>query len=129
VFENHRISPSFNPKGHAPVTRYLLELAYNTANETTATLRRIIEDDDHPLIAHDALTSDSLRAALKAEGETHASAQHIANVLQEAGYRRMPGRQMIGGKRQFIWFREDCDQPLEFLQKRLDNKASVGEIL
>jgi len=127
MFERHRISPSFNPKGHAPVTRYLLELAYNTANETTATLRRIIEDDDHPLISHDALTSDALRAVLKADGDTHASAQHLANVLQEAGYRRMPGRQMIGGKRQFVWHREDCDKPLDFLQNRLDNKTSGGE--
>ena len=129
MFEQHKISPSFNPKGHAPMTRYLLELAYNTANETTATLRRIIEDNDHPLIAHEALTSDALRAALKAEGETHASAQHLANVLQEAGYRRLPNRQLVGGKRQFVWHREECEHPVEFLQKRLDNKSNIGDIV
>lgn len=128
LFERHPISATFNPKGHAPVTRYLVELAYNTANETTAILRRVVEDDEHPLVSHDALTAEAFRAVLRGEGQ-NASPQHLANVLQEAGYIRMPGRHVLAGSKQFVWHRETLESPVEYLQKRLDDKASVGEVM
>lgn len=129
LFERHKISASFNPKGHAPVTDYLLELAYNTANETTAILNKYVEDETIPTVTHEVLTVEGLREALRRDEQPKASPQHIANVLQEAGYLRLPGRHMIGGNKSTVWHRESCENPVDFLRKRVDNTSVAAEIL
>lgn len=102
-FEQHKISDDFNPDGHAPATIYLDQLVNDSANETTAAVRKLIQEHEHPLIQWDMLSAKVLMEFLiNQEGLTRISPQHLASVLRDEGFIHQ-GRHMIGEERHYLW--------------------------
>lgn len=103
-FESWEISEDFNPNASAPETKYLLELISDSANETTAAVRQLICEGDHPLLQYDLLSSKILMEFLQdhAQLRSKVSTQHLYNVLREENYTQTC-RIMIDGCRHYLW--------------------------
>lgn len=102
--EQHTISDSFAPNGVAPHTRYLDDLVEASANETTAAVRRIIKEAEHPLVALDLVSTKILLQLLEVEGIRKLSAQHVSSILRSEGYEQA-GRYLIDDERHYLWTR------------------------
>lgn len=102
-FEQHQISEDFNPDGHAPATIYLDQLVNDSANETTAAVRKLIQEHEHPLIQWDMLSAKVLMEFLiNQEGLTRITPQHLGSVLRDEGFIHS-GRHLIGEERHYLW--------------------------
>lgn len=99
------ISPEFRADGHAPRTKYVQDMVADSANDLTATIRRLLLEGDFPLVQYDIVSAGVLKTALQSEeGFSYASTQKIAAILREEGLHQM-GRHMIGEERQYLWAR------------------------
>jgi hypothetical protein len=98
------LSPDFEPDGHAPRTKYVQELINDSANDLTAAVRKLLLEGDSPLIQYDIVSAKNLLDVLHLEENTRATAQQIAQVLREEGFRQV-GRHSIGSERHYIWAR------------------------
>ena len=88
-FENRKISATsgFNADGHAPVTKYLIQMLGASASPLAACIREVIEDGDHPLVQADLVSLKSLHAMLETQsGLGHFSDQGLSAVLREMGF-------------------------------------------
>jgi hypothetical protein len=124
-FEQHEISPSFNPHGSAPGTTYLDDLVCDSANDVTAAVRRLIEEGDHPLVQADLVSSKVIMEMLRdSESIKNASEQHVAAVLRDEGYVRL-GRHLVGEERHRLW-RHTSAPERDFIQAA--KKRVLGEL-
>jgi len=99
------ISPDFRADGHAPRTSYVQEMVADSANELTATIRRMLVEGDFPLVQYDIVSANKLKDALRIEeGMDNVSTQHIAAILREEGLHLL-GRHQIGEERHYLWAR------------------------
>lgn len=104
------ISEDFDPDGHAPRTKYVQDMVNDTANELTATIRRMLLEGDTPLVQYDICSAAAIKAALHVdEGIEKVTAQAIAQVLREEGLVQA-GRHMIGNERHYLWSRPGMDE-------------------
>lgn len=102
-FENWKISEDFNPDGHAPWTPYLEQLIHDSANDTTAAVRKLIIEHEHPLIQCDLISNKVLVEFLEnQERIQRVNPQHIASVLRDEGFTQR-GRFQIGDERHYLW--------------------------
>lgn len=101
-FEDWEISDDFEPEGRAPVTKYLGEMIEDSADQLTATIRDMIRESSHPLVAEDMIAQATLKEALEAEG-VRESMQYITRMLRDSNFVRVHGRPKIGGVPQYIW--------------------------
>lgn len=102
---NWEISADFRPDGHAPRTKYVQDMVNDSANDLTATIRRLLLEGDLPLVQYDIVSAFTLRTALvNEEGLTKVTAQQIAQVLREEGLHQL-GRHLIGEDRHYLWGR------------------------
>lgn len=106
-FEQWKISDNFNPEGRAPLTKYLKELADNSASPLTAAVADLIADEPDSLIRKDLVSLTRLRAYLGAvEGLPIYSDQTLASVLREMGWIKY-GRHLVGGSKHSLWIRDN----------------------
>lgn len=111
------ISNSFEPDGHAPVTRYVGELVNDSASDVQAAIRRLLFEGDHPLTQYDIVSSNALTNALALEdGLGRVSGQHVSHVLKEEGFVSV-GRHLIGTERHYLWSRNGVT---DVVQKAID---------
>ncbi len=126
------ISPDFQPDDHAPRTCYAQEMAHDSTNEVTATVRRLIAEGDHPLIQFDILSAKTLRDLLILEEGQKVTDQYLAKVLREEGYHQI-GRHLIGSERHYLWTRPAVDTkkaPEEAAERvKLDRKNLCMELI
>lgn len=102
-FENWVIDDDFMPNASAPGTIYLDQLIEESANETTGTVRRLINEGDNPLVQHDLLSSKVLLEMLHdSEGLRKVTAQHLSSILREEGYVQIT-RTLINEERHYLW--------------------------
>ena len=85
-FEQWEISKDFEPEGRAPVTKYLYELAENSASPLATVVSHTIADEGHPLVRRDILSLTCLRALMDTEHLPQFSDQALAGVLRELGW-------------------------------------------
>lgn len=101
--EDYKISPTFSPEGRAPVTPYLRELASASASPLQAAIRQAIEDQNHPLVRKDLVSTTALREVIDMAGLMQFSDQAMAGVLREMSYLR-EGRYLLDdGARHQLW--------------------------
>lgn len=107
---NWSISPEFSPHAQAPRTIYAAQMAQDSASDLTATVRRVISEEDHPLIQYDIVSAKNLKEVLQVEeGFTRLTDQHLAQTLREEGYRQV-GRHLIGDSRHYLWIRQGVQE-------------------
>lgn len=99
------ISPDFRADGHAPRTKYVQDMVNDSANDLTATIRRLLLEADFPLVQYDIVSASVLKTALgQQEGIERVTTQQIAQVLREEGLVQL-GRHLIGEDRHYLWIR------------------------
>ena len=74
----------------------------DSADQLTATIRDMIRESSHPLVAEDLIAQATLKEALEAEG-VRESMQYITRMLRDSNFVRVHGRPKIGGVPQYIW--------------------------
>lgn len=99
--ESHRISPSFNPNGHAPITTYLKELSSAAATPLSAAIADAIMDGDHPLVQEDFLSSRILRQHIDGDLPKFTD-QQLGVALREMGYQQVARIRLDDG-RHYLW--------------------------
>lgn len=120
------ISDDFDPNGHAPRTEYVQDMVNDSANELTATVRRLLLEGDYPLVQFDIVSATALKNAVVTIEGVKATMQQIAQVLREEGLHQA-GRHMIGTERQYLWTRPGISESdalaaaLEREKKQLKN--------
>lgn len=103
--EDWTISPTFNPNGHAPVTKYLGELMKASASPLNAAVSDAINDEDHPLVKRDLISSKQLKNVLDGiTGLPRFTDQNLASVLRELDYVLL-GRFRVNDERHYLWTR------------------------
>lgn len=101
-FEEWDISAEFDPNASAPTTCYLGQLIDDSANETVATVRRLIREGDNSLVQADMLSSKVLLEMLHdAEGMRKITAQHLSSVLRDEGFIQVT-RTLVGEERHYL---------------------------
>ena len=101
-FEGWPISSDFKPEGRAPVTKYLGQLAENSASPLAAQVAIAVSDEGHPLVRRNLLSLGCLRGVLDTEHLPEFSDQALAGVLREAGWTKVD-RMMLDGAKHQIW--------------------------
>lgn len=99
-----KISDDFSPHGQAPRTKYVQDLINDSAGSLTFAIRKVITEEDHPLIQWDIVSAKALLDVLLVEEGLRCSAQQVAQVLREEGYHQI-GRHAIGEERHYLWIR------------------------
>lgn len=117
-FENHTISSSFNPDGHAPHTPFLDEMAKLTASPLRRAVEEAIDDQPHPLVRRDMVSLTSLRQCLSREGLPSFSDAALHNILREDGW-NPAGRFAIDGERHSLWVLGDIPDAEQRARARL----------
>lgn len=109
-FDLWDISTDFNANGHAPRTKYIQDLINDTATDLTAAVRRLLLEGDYPLIQFDIVSAKTILDVLHLEeGITRATAQQLAQVLREEGFRQV-GRHTLGTERHYLWTRNGTSE-------------------
>ena len=117
--EQWPIGPEFNPDGHAPMTRYLSELADASATPLQAAVQEAIENREHPLVAKDLVSMTTLRHLLSLQHGLDFTDQTLGAVLREQGYLKSQ-RHSVDGERQQFWVRARAQLNVEAeIAKRL----------
>lgn len=105
-FADHSISPDFQADGHAPRTKYVQDLINDSASDCAAAVRRLLLEGDYPLVQYDIVSGKTLLDVLHFEESlNHVSAQQLAHVLREEGFRQIGQRCTFGGERHYLWVR------------------------
>lgn len=112
--QDWEISPDFRCEGPAPRTSYVTDMVNDSANDLTATIRRLLLEGDYPEIQYDIVSANKLKNALTIEESlTHVTAQKVAQILREEGFTQA-GRHLIGTERQYIWVRPGISEAEAF---------------
>lgn len=117
-FQTWPISPKFQPDGRAPVTRYLHELAENSATPLTMAIKHALEDEPHPLVRKDIVSIGCLRGCLDGGHLQDFSDQAMAACLRELGWRKFD-RVMVDGAKHQIWLKGMVKDPRASIQARV----------
>lgn len=118
-FENWKISPGFNPSGHAPQTDFLNEMARLTASPLRRAVEEAIEDQPHALVRRDLVSVSTLRNLIPRDGIPPFSDQALGNILREEGYIYI-GRHIIDGERHNLWAFGDMIDPVAAARARAE---------
>ncbi len=118
-FEQWSISDKFDPEGRAPHTRYLKDLAANSASPLAAAVAQTIEDQSHPLIRSDILSLSVLRDHIDTTQANHFSDQALGMVLREFGWTKH-GRVTLESVRHQLWTKGDVRDPVQQAIDRLE---------
>lgn len=109
-FADWEISPDFQADGHAPRTKYVQDLINDSASDVTAAVRRLLLEGDYPLIQYDIVSAKTILDVLHFEESlAHVTAQQLAHVLREEGFRQI-GRHLFGQERHYLWCRSGVDE-------------------
>jgi hypothetical protein len=109
-FADWNISNSFQADGHAPRTKYVQDLINDSASDVASAVRRLLLEGDYPLIQYDIVSAKTILDALHIEESlTRVSAQQLAQVLREEGFRQI-GRHLFGADRHYLWVRSGVDE-------------------
>jgi hypothetical protein len=108
---NHAISPTFDPNGTAPKTKYMDDLIESSANDLTALVRQIISDNDNPLIGSDLISFDKLRSIIQEES-LPCHIQQLRSTLTMEGYRLHGRLRVDDGNRHRVWIHKDALQSI-----------------
>jgi len=108
---NHAISPTFDPNGTAPKTKYMDDLIESSANDLTALVRQIISDNDNPLIGSDLISFDKLRSIIQEES-LPCHIQQLRSTLTLEGYRLHGRLRVDDGNRHRVWIHKDALQSI-----------------
>lgn len=100
--EQHKIHADFQPDGHAPHSKYLLDLTLASANPLTAAARDILNDGPHALVKQDLVSTKFLKPLLELENVGRFSDQQLGATLRELDYVQH-GRFRIEGDRHYVW--------------------------
>lgn len=100
----HEISDEFDPNGVAPHTSYLDDLVDASASDTTAAVRRIIREGDHPLVGLDLVSTKVMLDLLEVEG-IRVNAQQLSHTLRAEGFAQR-GRFLLDEQRHYLWTAE-----------------------
>lgn len=126
--EEWKVSPTFNPNGHAPVTKYLGELMKASASPLNSAVADAINDADLPLLQRDLISSKQLKSVLDTvTGLPRFTDQNLAGVLRELDYVLL-GRFRVNDDRHYLWTKrgspiteETC---AEVARKRLETAGA-----
>lgn len=114
-----KISPDFCANGRAPRTKYANTMIDDSANDLTASVRRLLLEADYPLIQYDIVSAKTLMDVLRLEeGLGHVTGQQVAHVLREEGLQQM-GRFPFGEERHYLWARSGVEGVFETAVERL----------
>lgn len=103
-FENWKISDKFNPNGHAPVTKYLMQLIDDTATPLNTAISETVADGEHPLIKPDLLSSRALQTIVEMKlGTRTFTSQQIGSALYELGYVKLCRLRLDDNERHYMW--------------------------
>jgi len=100
------------------VTRYLHELAENSATPLTMAIKHAIEDEPHPLVRRDILSLACLRGCLDGGHLQDFTDQSMAAALRELGWRKYD-RVMIDGSKHQVWLKGLVSDPRNAVQARV----------
>ncbi len=109
-FQQWKIGGGFQPDGRAPVTKYLHELAENSATPLAMAIRHVIADEPHPLVRADILSLGCLRGCLEGNHIHDFSDQAMAACLRELGWRKFD-RVMVDGAKHQLWVKGAVADP------------------
>lgn len=123
-FEHYRISPDFDPNGHAPATTYRDEMVVDSTNDTVLNVRETMGDSDNPLVRPDILSSTVLSQLLENAGLA-CERQHLGRILRDEGLMRAD-RCAIGGVRHQVWFRPGGDMTAEKARSEFLRRSVEG---
>jgi hypothetical protein len=101
-FETWKITPDFDASGRAPITAAFRQLSNLTASPLAAAVQDVLQDEPHPLVRQDLVSTTSLRDAMPTQNLPAFSDQALAAVLREAGFTYM-GRHRVDGSRHRLW--------------------------
>lgn len=109
-FADWEISADFSADGHAPRTKYVQDLINDSASDVAAAVRRLLLEGDYPLIQYDIVSAKTILDVLHFEESlVHTTAQQLAHVLREEGFRQI-GRHLFGADRHYLWCRSGVDE-------------------
>jgi hypothetical protein len=131
VFENHIISPDFDPDGRAPHTIFRDQIIEDTSDEVTACVRRAVEEGALPLVNSDFIAANMLGAMFNLEGVREPTDQYLGQVLRGLGY-HSGKRSMIEGVKQTIWVRNGRLKHVldigAFVRQRAEDHKKIADI-
>jgi hypothetical protein len=116
------IPESFNPDGHAPMTKYLQELAGAAASPLAASMNDIIREGEHPLASNEVVSMVVMRQLLNLPPGVEFNDQAVAAILREMNYTKA-GRVMIDGQRHAVWVSRGI--VFDDLQREVDKRLAV----
>lgn len=131
-FEDWEISNDFEPDGRAPSTIYLKEMIEDSADQLSSTIRDMVREAAHPLVAEDMIAQSTLKEALEAEGMRE-SMQYITRMLRDSNFVRLQGRPMLGGIKQYLWVKAGrfegltTEDMFEVARKRLEQGSAEDD--
>lgn len=109
-FADWSISDTFAADGHAPRTKYVQDLINDSASDVASAVRRLLLEGDYPLIQYDIVSAKVILDVLHIEESLHhVTAQQLAHVLREEGFRQI-GRHLLGSERHYLWCRSGVDE-------------------
>lgn len=117
-FEQWEISSGFQPKGQAPVTKYLSRMAEHSSSPLSAAVQEVLADQPHPLVRHDLVSLQALRESLSEFHVADFSDQGLASILRELGWTRNV-RVMIENARHTLWTKRFYGSPQQAAEDRL----------
>lgn len=127
-FEQHRISDKFNPDGHAPVTKYLEELARLSSSPLSSAIAELIEDRKHLLIQPDVLSVTALYSALESKRLPPYTEQAVGHVLRELGYDSMC-RTSLDGTLHHLYAHRNAELDADLTRDRARERISDSDLL
>lgn len=117
-FEQWQISSEFQPKGQAPVTKYLSRMAEHSSSPLSAAVQEVLADQPHPLVRQDLVSLQSLRESLAEFHVSDFSDQGLASILRELGWTRNV-RVLLEGSRHTLWTKRFHGNPQSAAADRL----------
>lgn len=132
-FEQWPISDDFDPNGQAPTTTYWQEVLAAGTSEATAAIRELIEDQLHPLVQKDIVSSRVLMQQLEDYGLSRITGQYIGSLLRDDDYISI-GRHWIGTEKHPLWVKHgskwarQINSPRRILKEakqRMDDNAEA----
>ncbi len=121
-FQAWPISKDFKPKGNAPVTKYLHELAENAASPLAAAVRAATTEESlNALVRSDLLSMHELRTVVASSPGLKGdfSDQALAHVLRELGWIKA-ARVMLEGTRHQLWTRNLKGDAAHIAKQRME---------
>lgn len=131
IFENHQISPDFNPNGRAPHTIFRDQVIEDTSDEITTVVRRLVEEADHAQINHDFILAKALTNVFVLEEVSKPSDRYLGQVLRGLGY-HSGKRSMLDGVKQTIWVRNGRLKEVKdlgaYVRSRIEEHKKIADI-